>query len=538
MKPWILSALLLFAMLPAVEADDWPMFRFDETHQALATGNTQLTLFKSSWWNNVSIPATVKASPVVKDGRVFIGAWDNNVYAFDSESGGLLWKNATGGKITGTAAVSESTVYVATEAGILYAFNAKTGTLERQVSVGATFGSPVVHERRVFIGTTSGAVSAYEGDTLQLVWTFPAAAKYFNYTIAQGGSVEVAPAVYNGQVLFGSTNQWFYSVSEQGTGDQKTTLTWMFKAGGAIRSSPTIDKAGARVLFGAQDGKLYAVPLGSSGNVTSSAWSYQELAGSNLPSQIQSSPGIAYGRVYFGANNGNITALTLAGAKVWSRATGGQVVSSPAIANNLVLVGSSDRKIYLLDAATGELKWSSTATASIEASPAVAGTQGFWADTQGNMYSYGGTKPDRADLKITSVSGSLVVSTAGTIIVNVLNVGVLPSVASTVQVFAGNTLIGTYPVQALQPQDGASVEANYTPTAEGTLTLRAVVDPTNEIREVDESNNVLTFSATVAASAAPSTDASGTEGGAPGFEVWAVLAAVLAGLALWPRRGR
>lgn len=528
------------------------MFRYDETHQGFVNTNTEFTVFKQAWWNNVSIPATVKGSAVVKDSRVFIGAWDGNLYAFDSESGNLLWKNVTsaGSKITGTPAVSESTVYVANEAGTLYAFNAKTGTKEREVSIGATFGSPVVHERRVFIGTgtagSGGKVLAFEGDSLTKIWEFGASSasgpqgKYFNNTVPDG-NVEGSPVVFNGQVLFGATNQWFYSVGEQGTGDGKTTLTWIFKADGAIRSSPAIDRnpSGAKVLFGAQEGKMYAINIAfASGRVFSPAWTFQET-GFGLTSQIQSSPAVAYGKAYFGANSGNITALYLNnGTRAWVRPTEGQVISSPAAANNFVIVGSSDRVTRLLHASNGTVAWSHTATSAIESSPAISGTQAFWASTDGSLYSWGGLKPQRADLSIETLTANLIQGQPGTILVVIKNLGQLPAPATLVQVFTGTTLIQAVSVAALGPGNSTEVVATYTPPSAAPLQLRAVVDPTNEIREIDKANNVKTATIPVAPPPPPPTAPTDTDTDAPGFAAAGLLAMVALGIVLARTRRR
>lgn len=538
-----LVTLLVVLFLPSSQADDWPMFRYDETHQGQALGNTVFGVFEQQWWNNLSIPSTIKGSPVVKDGRVYLGTWDNQLWALDSESGSVLWRNSTSGKITGTPAVSEQTVYVATESGTLHAFNARTGAKEREVSIGSgTFGSPVVHERRVFIGTGTGdqggKVVAYEGDTLTKIWEFPVSGasgpngRYFNQTVPDG-QVEVTPAVYNGQVLFGSTNQYFYSVSEQGIGGGKTTLTWLFKATGSIRSSPAIDKTNSRVLFGAQDGKLYSVSLASTGFSSSAAWTWQENAGVGLPSQIQSSPAIAGGHAIVGANNGNIIAVSLtAGTRTWARATEGQVVSSPAVANGLVLIGSSDRNIYMLNVSDGAVRWSKPASAAIESSPAIAGTQGFWVGTDGSLYSWGGVKPQRADLKIAGLSGVLVQGQTTVLVLSISNVGQLDAPETTAQLFQGSQLVGTATVSAVPAGQSTSVTFTYTAGAVSSLAFRAVLDPTNQIREVDESNNVLSQTMSVSAPApTPPSAADGSPG--PG---WLLGVLVLLAVGAFARR--
>lgn len=525
------------------QADSWNQHRFDETHQGFVPSaiNKVFGTPTVEWWANRSVPATVKASPIYAEGKIFVGAWDNFLYALDSESGSELWKFDAKGKISGTAAASQSTVYVVTESGTLYAINAKTGVSERSVSVGATFGTPAVHERRVFIGNSAGKFSAYEGDTLTLIWTFDlmkfrtTTGLYVNLT--SGGEIHGAPAIYNGQVMFGSTNQVFYSIDEQGLGDKTTRAYWMFDAGGAIRGSPAVDKANSRVLFGAQDGKLYSVGITSTG-WQSTTWTHAQIAGPSLPSQIQSSPAIAYGNAYFGANNGNIVAVSLStGQEVWKKTTGGQVVSSPAVANHTVVVGSSDRSLYVLNATTGAVLWTRPASSAIEASPAIHGTQVFWASTDGGLFSWGGPKPARADLTILSVTGSLLTGQSGSISATVKNTGSLASAATDVQFFTvdakgATKLISTEELGALEPGAQKKVTTAYAPSGT-TVTIRAQVDTANQIRELDEGNNLKDQKLTISQ---PSTESpTGSDGGAPGLGLGLILLLVAA-VALTRRR--
>jgi outer membrane protein assembly factor BamB len=44
----------------------------------------------------------IKSSPVVAGGRVLIGSYDQNLYAFEARTGKLAWKYETTGPIHGT----------------------------------------------------------------------------------------------------------------------------------------------------------------------------------------------------------------------------------------------------------------------------------------------------------------------------------------------------------------------------------------------------------------------------------------------------
>jgi outer membrane protein assembly factor BamB len=113
--------------------------------------------------------------------------------------------------------------------------------------------------------------------------------------------------------------------------------------------------------------------------------------------EVESSPAVANGVVYVGANDGSLYAFDAAGSRgcsgtpatcapLWTAATGGfvysSVFSSPAVANGVVYVGSNDNKLYAFDAAgsrgcSGTPKtcaplWTGTTGGTVESSPAVA----------------------------------------------------------------------------------------------------------------------------------------------------------------------
>jgi len=71
---------------------------------------------------------SVRASPAVADGVVYIASSDHYVYAIDTEGGELLWRFGTEGPITSSPAVAGETVYVGSTDSKLYAL---TGEVDR-----------------------------------------------------------------------------------------------------------------------------------------------------------------------------------------------------------------------------------------------------------------------------------------------------------------------------------------------------------------------------------------------------------------------
>ena len=69
----------------------------------------------------------VGSSPAVANGVVYVGSYDDNVYALNAATGAKLWSFTTGSAVAYSAAVANGVVYVGSEDHNVYALNAKSG---------------------------------------------------------------------------------------------------------------------------------------------------------------------------------------------------------------------------------------------------------------------------------------------------------------------------------------------------------------------------------------------------------------------------
>ena len=122
---------------------------------------------------------------------------------------------------------------------------------------------------------------------------------------------------------------------------------WTKQFGGKIFSTPAV--SGRFVVFGCTDGNIYAVSA-SSGRVL---WSHE--AGKS----VLGSPVIQDGIVYIGASDGVFRALDLrSGRTVWEYdGVEGFVECRAYVDEEQVVFGTWANKLYSLDPATGELQW-------------------------------------------------------------------------------------------------------------------------------------------------------------------------------------
>ncbi|MHB8634724.1 MAG: outer membrane protein assembly factor BamB family protein, partial [Thermoplasmatota archaeon] len=386
MRPLAVLALALSSVLAAAPAvADWNAFHNDERNSGYCACPAY-QVYHDLWWGKRLSPATqVDASPVVAGGIVVVASWDFTVRALDSQSGVELWNRTMTASIEGTPAIDNGRVFVLDTAGALHAFNLQTGTLLRSATVGATYGSPTIHEGKIFIGNEAGTLAAYDTETLTPLWQFSDAGNLAGTAIpvpgtktgatqcdttppVPAGAIRGAPAVFDGKVYFGSLNHYVYAVDELGNPDKTTTPEWIFKTGDAVFASPTVDVTNNRIVIGSYDEKVYSLLAAPSGEgpidaspspgtntvcgtlVNTPTWTY-DVSSSIGDSKVQSTAATDGTRIYFGSNNGNITAVDAGtGALDWAFHTSGAVKSSPAVANGVVVVGSDGGDVYWLTA--------------------------------------------------------------------------------------------------------------------------------------------------------------------------------------------
>ncbi len=190
----------------AVDAGDWPMWRYDAGRTA-ASGDelpAQLTLQwtrtyspRTQVWddplNNDMMPYDRVFEPVVMDGRMFVGFNDQDqVQALDVRDGSVLWTFYTEGPVRLPPVGYRDCVMFTSDDGHLYCVDAATGRLrwrfrggpssthvlgnERLISAWPARGGPVIADDQVyfaasiwpFMGTYIYALDARTGSVIWL----------------------------------------------------------------------------------------------------------------------------------------------------------------------------------------------------------------------------------------------------------------------------------------------------------------------------------------------------------------------------------
>ncbi|MGD1995462.1 MAG: serine/threonine-protein kinase [Anaerolineae bacterium] len=287
----------------------------------------------------------IRSSPTVADGVVYVGAYDNNLYALDAEHGDFLWKYSTEGGIGSSPCVSEGRIFVGSQDGLVYAINAESGrllwTCPTKESV---YSSPRVKFGHVFFGSDDRFLYAVKASSGRVAWTFEAEAP-----------IRSSPAVGEEAIYFGDEGGSVYCIGVSGE------MKWRFRSRRGVISSPLL--ARDLLYVGSRDWYLYALDLHSGWSV----WRHR-TGGS-----VVSSPAQGGSTIFFGSADGEVYSLDAAsGHELWAYQTGGQVSSSPAFYEDAIYVGSADGWVYSIDAKTGKLRWRFAAQGPVTSSPCVA----------------------------------------------------------------------------------------------------------------------------------------------------------------------
>jgi outer membrane protein assembly factor BamB len=338
------------------------MFRGDAAHSGTYLGGGPRAMRGVKW--KFPSGGRIFGSAVARNGVIYFGSDDGNIYAVDAATGRQNWKFTTAGPVSSTPAV-DGAVYFPSYDGKFYALDAKSGALkwkfatagERRFEAKGLHGmqpfsqtiadpfdvflsSPVIAGGTVFFGSGDGHLYALDAASGELRWKFKT-----------GDVVHASPAYSGGTLYFGSWDSWFYAV-DAATGKEK----WRFHGGEdalihnqvGFQSSPAV--VNGVVYTGCRDSNVYALDA---------ATGQEKWRVNNQGSWVNSSPAVAGGKVYFGTSDSSLFHAVDAatGKPVFKQQLKAYVFSSPSVAGDVVYLGILNGTMEARDRESGELLW-------------------------------------------------------------------------------------------------------------------------------------------------------------------------------------
>lgn len=311
----------------------------------IAVGTSQITnetAIKPLW--TFKCEDEIRGAPTCEGGLVFVGAYDNNMYAVNAADGQFVWKFPTEGGIVSKPLVNEGIVYFGSEDGNLYAISSRTGKIQWSYHTNAPIRcSPRMAEGHIFFGSDDGFFNAVNIMTNRLTWQVDASTP-IRSTAFVGGDL----------IYFGCESGDFYSVDFRGQ------TKWRYKAKRAITSSPLVSQG--VVFFASVDSSFYALDAKSGWII----WRFRMGKGS------VSSPCHAENDVFIGSADGFIYCVEATNAKeIWRFKTDHQVSGSPVIYKDALYCGSADGNLYCIEYKSGRLRWKFSTGGAITGTPVI-----------------------------------------------------------------------------------------------------------------------------------------------------------------------
>jgi serine/threonine protein kinase len=287
----------------------------------------------------------IRGSPILYQDMIFIGCYDNNLYALDAKTGEFLWKYATEGGITGRPAAEDGVIFIGSEDHRLHAVTARGGKLVwTYYTEGPIRSSPVISHGHIFFGSDDAHLHVINSLNGRRVWRAEANAPIWS-----------TPLVQDERVYFGCESGDFYCYDFRGE------MKWRKKVKRAVTSSPIISDG--LLVFGSKDWTLYALEVENGWQV----WRFR-MGGPTI-----STPSTAEDKIFIGCGDNNIYAVHARHAReIWRFSTEHQVTGSPTVFSDSLYCGSVDGYLYCLDFRSGRLRWRFRTKGPITGSPAIS----------------------------------------------------------------------------------------------------------------------------------------------------------------------
>jgi outer membrane protein assembly factor BamB len=347
------------------------MFRGNGAHTFYGTGPIPETAPKIAWrFRTATIRNVVRGMPITWAGTgwtgtavklgdyVFVGSVGGYVYAFQADSGELVWKTRGGGMFKGSICAFENRLYIGNTDNLLRCLDAKSGKVVWRVDTGKDLdSSPCVVAGKLYVAGENGNLRCLNPRTGKQVW------KKFVGGIGPGtlpgsNGSETSPAVADNEAYTATYDGNLFSFNAT-TGEQR----WKVNTGDDTDASPVIhdefvyacaeEKAPYMYCYAREDGKKI--------------WRYDGNRGG-----YYSTPAIVGDRIWVGGEDRHLHCVNARnGKQIWTFKTGAGVWSSPCIVDGKAIFGSRDFHVYCLDAESGRELWKVELDGRIISSPCI-----------------------------------------------------------------------------------------------------------------------------------------------------------------------
>jgi outer membrane protein assembly factor BamB len=293
-----------------------------------------------------------RGSPVVTDSTVFVGTLRGELFAFRMRDGYRLGKAGLGNAIDGSPAIVQGSAIVALSASArsLVRFDLVDGTVIWETQCGDVETTPLVTGDRVFVGNTAGTFTCVSVHTGEIQWQFPLPGN------DRVKGIRSAPSAFGNLIVFGADDGVVYAL-DSGSGK----VVWTHRAGDVVLAPPVV--VDTTIVIGTLGGTVTAL----AGRTGVPFWSR------TLPGGIAGPVTVDPRRVVAATLRGVITALDrTTGLPLWTVTPGTPMNSGGVIVGSYYYTGTLTKELLAVRVADGEIVWRTTLEGRVKSGPAVA----------------------------------------------------------------------------------------------------------------------------------------------------------------------
>lgn len=360
---------------------------------------------------SAAAPATAPSpAPVDADWHGFRGDASRSAVGVAGPTGNpvLNWQFKAGGAVPNQIAIVGDAAYFASDDGTLHAVNPATGTeIWKQALKSGTMTGPTVADGRIYLVDELGAVRALDPATGAALWE--SASHYDGATqlISTDGSVYLGTGDGHLVALDAASGveQWKVKLTPSGASVHNPAAADGFVyAGTAGGGFVAVDARSHQVAWtGDLHGDDTGTAVASGGiayiaagvdSVSGTLHAFDAKTGNHLwdgPSPDLQSPTILGGMGFSATRNGLIDAIdTTTGTVRWSIQLTGKVRPMAVVGPTLYLAADEEKRVYAVEASTGNRLWQFDVDGSNDCCIAVAKGAVFVSTMAGTVYSIGG----------------------------------------------------------------------------------------------------------------------------------------------------
>lgn len=270
-----------------------------------------------------------QSSPVYRNGVIYFGSGDGNVYALHAVNGTLAWKYATGSVVHAVPAIEGDQLYIGSFDGSFYALHAGTGKLlwkfksvgQKYFPKGEMQGTPLVVGDVVVVGSRDYNLYAINKLGGYCEW---------NRKFPRGWAMGT-PALKDSFLFIGTSDDYEMHAIDPSTGLSKWKTNVKFNIFGSSAFSKSM------LYFGTLMGRLFALDQ-KTGNIT---WSFQTDSYDANKTVYFTSEDVFKEGIF-----GTVIKKNEDFLEMYIKLGG--IFSTPAITTSSIIISSLDGKVYAL----------------------------------------------------------------------------------------------------------------------------------------------------------------------------------------------